>query len=120
MKRDNIIIYLLQDLKKNKIKSSLKKVSKNNTLFLEFLWCNHYIYGFQKYKNIIIVFLKYNQIKSSVICKQIQKKINIKNLVKQKKWAKNSFFILKTNSGLISINMAISKKIGGFLLYKFY
>lgn len=111
-----IIINSLKQYKKNII---VKKTTKN-LIFLKFLWINQFIYGYKNYNQDLSLFVFLRAADISVFFKvtKLYKKKTHKNLLKEHKWAKNSFFIVKTNKGLLNEKICLKNKIGGFLLYK--
>lgn len=116
-----ILITLIQTLKKFKTKFIIVNPKKNTKLFLEFLWQNQFIYGFTYLISTkILVFLKYNKLGNQLLFSKIKKTLRLKSLQKEIKWSKNTFFILKTRLGLVTIKSSILSKIGGFVLYKIF
>lgn len=116
-KKYNIILIILQALKKMKNKIVLKNLHKSEKSFLIFLWLNKYIYGYNR-KKIIIIYLKNNRVNNNLYINKYNKKINIKEIKKISNWSKNSFFIIKTNKGIFHQKTNMNLKIGGYLLYK--
>lgn len=95
---------------------------KNSTDFLNFLWKEGYIYGYNQISDIQYqIFLKHNY-KSSIFYKNVNFKKNIisaSEIRRLAKLEKNSMYLINTKCGIISSKTSINKNIGGSLIAKF-
>jgi len=123
IKKNKIIPIILQILKKQKLILKISyKEDKITIVLLEFLWLHKLICGFkiQRHCESIIIYLKNNEMNTNLKCDKYKHYNNINTLKKKQKWFKNSFFIIKTTKGILTIKQCVTIKIGGFLLYKFF
>lgn len=120
----NLIVQIFQGLQKLKNKIVLKKLNLKDTAFLDFLWVNQIIYGYVNscINNLkqCIVFLKYNKLTSTPVSLFVGKNLKYTVLKREKNWAKNTFFIVSSKVGFLSSRDINLKKIGGFLIGKFF
>jgi len=120
-KKNIIIPFLLQILKKQKLIGTLTaKKTKTNVCILQFLWLHKIIFGYTiKQEKDILIYLKYNKMTNLLFLKCNLYK-GSKSFQKMRKECPNTFFIIASTNGLLSINKILSYKIGGFLMYKLF
>ena len=118
-----IIIQLTQAARSKKRKINLK--IKYNTIilyFILFLWKIKIIYGYSLQKNnlnnkTVTLFIKNIKLLTVLPIKPIEKNVTKLHIKKQKKWLKNTLFVIKIKKKYLekSINNN-NKLIGGFLI----
>ena len=114
-----IIIKLTLYTKCKKNKACFKiQITKKIINFITFLWQIKLIYGyFLQTKKNVIVFLN-NQQPLLMNFNLIEKNVNKNYVKKQKKWLKNSIFIIKRHTTYLKLNSFNKKALGGFLIAK--
>lgn len=123
MKKKSILyITLKQSLSKLKIKQDLLLQNKLCTNFSNFLWKQKLIYGYSiiSIKKVAYVYLKYDTNGNNILINRNFKPINIHLLYQKLNWEKHTFYIIKTLKGILTLKEASLRKIGGFLLFKFF
>jgi len=123
IKKNQIIPIILQILKKQKlILNMYQQINTITIKLLEFLWLYKLIFGFTTKRNLRLttVYLKYNLLNNNLSITKPKLFCQMKNLRKKQNWSKNSFFILVTTKGILTVKQAIAYNIGGFVLYKLF
>jgi len=123
IKKNQIIPIILQILKKQKlILNMYQQINTITIKLLEFLWLHKLIFGFTTKRNLRLttVYLKYNLLNNNLSITKPKLFCQMKNLRKKQNWSKNSFFILVTTKGILTVKQAIAYNIGGFVLYKLF
>ena len=104
----------------------IKTNKKTNLLLTKFIQCNIITSIKILSKNLLKItpntdFYLFKPKNFKILYKKSQRlKINIKNLEKIRKFKHSNFFFISTNCGILTSQEAFKKKVGGFLICKFF